>query len=299
MDFEVVRIAVMSDVHSNLAALDACIADSKRYRAEYYLFLGDLIGDWHQPCEVLKHIRTISDRVIRGSREEAVIGRRNGDCGGVWRRYTQYASLEWTYHALSTGELDYLEALPSQMRVPVNEHFSIRMVHHSLFGAEGSLHKQDKDGAVEAWAKTVPDNILLFGHTHEQRQLSMDGKTAINPGSVGMHFNKKKGAEYAILEISEDQLNIIFRQVAYPLDRYAAQFCKTDLYEKSYVWFLLHYISMQQGKNYLPEFLSEIEKERRQSDLSTKGPIPNDVWYKVFEEKFSAKAMGLFLGGSV
>ena len=297
MDYEVVRIAVMSDVHSNLAALDACIDDSKRYKVKYYLFLGDLISDWHQPCEVLKRVRSISDRVIRGNREEAIINRRGGDYGGIWRRYDQFASLEWTYNALSSNDLDYIESLPVQMRVPVNEHFSLRMVHGSVFKINDLLYKKDGNMAVAPSLEAIDDNILLFGHTHEQWQTSLDGKIAVNPGSVGVHFNNKKGAEYAILEIEEDRLNVIFRQVPYRLDKYAAQFCKTDLYEKAYVWFLINYMGMQRGKNCVLDFMEEIEKERRITDLSTKGPVPNDIWYRVFEDKFSSKAMSFFLGG--
>lgn len=297
MDYDVVRIAVMSDVHSNLAALDACIADSKRYKVKYYLFLGDLISDWHQPCEVLKRVRSVSDRVIRGNREEAILNRRCGDYGGIWKRYDQFASLEWTYNALSSDDLDYIESLPAQMRVPVNEHFSLRMVHGSVFHTNDLLYRKDGNAAVAPSLAAIQDNVLLFGHTHEQWQTSLDGKIAINPGSVGVHFNRQKGAEYAILEIEKDMLNVIFRQVEYRLDKYTAQFCKTDLYEKAYVWFLINYMGMQRGRNCLPEFLEEIEKERRETDLSTKGPVPNDIWYKVFEEKFSDKAMSFFLGG--
>jgi putative phosphoesterase len=297
MDYDVVRIAVMSDVHSNLAALDACIADSKRYKVKYYLFLGDLISDWHQPCEVLKRVRSVSNRVIRGNREEAILNRRCGDYGGIWKRYDQFASLEWTYNALSSDDLDYIESLPAQMRVPVNEHFSLRMAHGSVFHTNDLLYRKDGNAAVAPSLAAIQDNVLLFGHTHEQWQTSLDGKIAINPGSVGVHFNRQKGAEYAILEIEKDMLNVIFRQVEYRLDKYTAQFCKTDLYEKAYVWFLINYMGMQRGRNCLPEFLEEIEKERRETDLSTKGPVPNDIWYKVFEEKFSDKAMSFFLGG--
>ena len=297
MDYDVVRIAVMSDVHSNLAALDACIADSKRYKVKYYLFLGDLISDWHQPCEVLKRVKSISDRVIKGNREEALVNRRSGDYGGIWKRYDQFASLEWTYNALSSDDLDYMESLPTQMRVPVNEHFSLRMVHGSVFKINELLYMKYGNQAVAPSLAAIQDNVLLFGHTHEQWQTSLDGKIAINPGSVGVHFNKKKGAEYAILEIEGDMLNVIFRQVDYRLDKYAAQFCKTDLYEKAYVWFMINYMGMQKGKNYIPEFMEAIEKERRLTDLSTKGPIPNDIWNQVFEDRYSNQAASLLLGG--
>ena len=288
MSYDVVRIAVMSDIHSNMAALDACVADSKRYRVKYYLFLGDLVSDWHQPGEVLKKVRSLSSRVTKGGREEKLITRRGGDYDGIWKRYEQFASLEWTYQALSSDDLDYIETLPAQLRVPVNEHFSLRMVHRVQGGTE----------QISSALRSIQDNVLLFGHTHEPFQTEINGKMAINPGSVGLHFNRDKCAEYAILEIEEDQLRVIFRQVEYRLDKYAAQYCRTELYEKAYVWFMMNYMSMQKGKNMIPAFFDEIEKVRQVSDLSVKGPVPNDIWNQVFEDRYSRQAASLLLGGA-
>lgn len=294
MKDDVIRIAVMSDVHSNMAALDACLSDSKRFKTKYYLFLGDLVSDWHQPCEVIKKVSSISERVIRGNRENSLIKRRSLEYDGMWSKYDQFASLEWTYKAMTVKERDYIESLPAQMRVPVNEHFSLRMVHGSVFASDELMYMKDGGEAVRPSLEAIKDNVLLFGHSHEQWQTVVNGKTAINPGSVGVHFNKKCAAEYAILEIEGDHLNVIFRQVSYPLEKYAASFYKTDLYERAHVWFFINYIGMQQGKNILHSFFRDIEEERKITDLSTSGPVPNDIWYKVFEEKYSKIAMNYF-----
>ena len=293
---DVIRLAVLADVHSNLAALDACLSDAKRFRVQCYLFAGDLISDWHQPEEVLDRIERISEHVIRGNREEIMKNRRSGAFAEIWNRYDQFASLAWTYQTLSTEALDYLEALPGQMHIPVNDLYSIRMVHGSVFRTEELLPMRDGDAAVKPSLEAIRENVLIFAHTHEQWQTTVDGKLAVNPGSVGVHFNKKRGAEYCILEFSPYSVNVIFRQVPYDLAKYAAAFCKTDLYEKAYVWFLINYLGMYTGYNYVPAFFKSIERERERFDLSTKGPIPNDIWYKVFEEQFSDRAMQLILG---
>jgi len=284
----------MSDIHSNLAALDACLSDSRRFKTKYYLFLGDLVSDWHQPSEVLKKISSVSERVIRGNRENALIDRRSIGYDGLWSKYDQFASMEWTYKAMSAKERDYIESLPAQMRVPVNEHFSLRLVHGSVFSPDELMLKKNGGEGVRPSLEAVKDNVLLFGHSHEQWQTVVDGKIAINPGSVGIHFNKKQAAEYCIIEIEGDRFEVIFRQVNYPLEKYAASFFKTDLYEKAHVWFFINYIGMQQGNNILNSFFKDIEEERKVSDLSTTGPVPNDIWYKVFEEKYSKLAMDYF-----
>ena len=293
---DMIRLAVLADVHSNLAALDACLSDAKRFNVRCYLFAGDLVSDWHQPNEVIRRIESVSEHVIRGNREEYMIGRRNGDFAGIWSRYAQFASLAWTYEALSSQDLDYLETLPAQMHIPVNDTYSIRMVHGSVFKSNELLYMRDGNAAVKPSLDAIRENILIFAHSHEQWQTTVDGKIAVNPGSVGVHFNKKRGAEYCILEFTPYSMNVIFRQVPYDLAKYAAAYCKTDLYEKAYVWFLINYLGMYTGYNYVPAFFKSIEQERKVSDLSTKGPIPNDIWYGVFEEQYSRRAMQLFLG---
>lgn len=296
MSEEIIRIAVMSDIHSNINALDACIHDSKRYKVKYYLFLGDLITDWEHPHEVLKRVRSISDRVIRGNRENAITDRRNQDFEGIWKRFDSFASMEWTYNQLTTDELDYIENLPKQMRVPVNDKYSIRMVHGSVFSPNEKLLKSQGNMAVAPSFEKIEDNILLFGHTHEQWMTQVDGKIAVNPGSVGVHYNGSRCAEYAILEFYGDEVNVLLRQVEYNFDKAVIAAYKSELYEKAYVWMMIILAGMASGRSIINDFMYDIETERMKTDMTTKGPIPNDVWNKVFEEKYSPLAMKLLFG---
>ncbi|MBO7408184.1 MAG: metallophosphoesterase family protein, partial [Clostridia bacterium] len=58
------KIAVISDIHSNLAALNACLEDSRASGAEKYIVLGDIVSDWHKPNECLSTVRDLTDLVI-------------------------------------------------------------------------------------------------------------------------------------------------------------------------------------------------------------------------------------------
>ena len=64
------RITVISDIHSNLAALEACIDDGKMLGADRYIVLGDIVSDWHKPNECLNIVRDLTDLVIAGNREQ-------------------------------------------------------------------------------------------------------------------------------------------------------------------------------------------------------------------------------------
>ena len=292
----ILRIAVMSDIHSNIDALEACISDSKRYKVKHYLFLGDLITDWDHPSEVIKKVRSLSDRVIRGNRENAISDRRNQDFEGIWRRYDAFASMEWTYETLSSDELDYIDNLPKQMRVPVNDRYSIRMVHGSVFSANDKMLKKDGNMAVARSFSKIEDNILLFGHTHEQWMCEVDGKIAVNPGSVGTHYNEEKCAEYAILEFIDNEVNVIFRKVDYGFSKAVVKLYDSDLCKRAYVWIMIVLSGMAQGRSIIGDFMADIEKVRAEIDMTTKGPVPNDIWNTVFEEKYSKIAMKSVFG---
>ena len=64
---------------------------------------------------------------------------------------------------------------------------------------------------------------------------------------------------------------------------------QSELYEKAYDWVLINYLGMVKGENELKNFLSALEEARRGSELAGSGPIPNDIYAKVFEEQFSEK----------
>ena len=64
---------------------------------------------------------------------------------------------------------------------------------------------------------------------------------------------------------------------------------QSELYEKAYDWVLINYLGMVKGENELKHFLDALEQERSRSELAGSGPIPNDIYNKVFTEQFSEK----------
>ena len=228
-----VRVAIFADIHSNLAALEACIADSTTLGAQEYIVLGDIVSDWHHPNECVDRIRALTPFVIKGNREQYF-----QDASvymDLWEIYDQFASLLWTYQTLTPENLQYLTELPSVLKL-CGRDAKIRAVHGSPFRMNELIRQEDGEGRMIQALESIEEDILLFGHSHEQWKYEFEGKLALNPGSVGCHCNQEGCAEYALLEISDQDVRVTFRQVPYDVDGNFREVMMTDLYQKAYPW---------------------------------------------------------------
>ena len=280
-----IRIAVISDIHSNLAALEACIADSRALGVDKFAVLGDIVSDWHKPNECLELVKSLTELVIAGNREQQM--KDAAKMLDYWILYDQFASLLWTYRQLSARNLMYIRKLPDSLSVATDS-YTLRLVHGSPFMQNELLYKSDGLTRVNDWLDAIPEDILLCGHSHEQWKWEHEGKLALNPGSCGSHFNKRKCAEYAVLELGEKP-EVQFRQVRYNVEANFRELMQTDLYESAYDWTLINYLAMVEGENELDNFIRALNAECAKNEFYGSGPIPNDIFSKVFEEQFSGR----------
>ncbi len=288
-----VRVAIFADIHSNYTALEACIADSKTLGAQEYIVLGDIVSDWHYPNECVDAIRNLTPFVIKGNREQyfkdAMVYM------DLWEIYDQFASLLWTYNTLTPENLQYLTELPSVLKL-CGKDAKIRAVHGSPFRSNELMRKEDGEGQLIRALEAIDEDILLFAHTHEQWKYEFEGKLAVNPGSVGCHFGSEGKAEYALLEITAQDVIVTLRQVAYDVDGNFRNMMKTDLYSKACPWISVIYAAMKNGRDELRHFLDDIEDERKKDPFSLGGPIPNDIYYKVFDELYAPRITEMITG---
>ena len=281
---ETLRVAVLADIHSNYAALQACIDDSRTLGVTEYIVLGDIVSDWHQPNECVEAVRALTPLVIQGNREQYM--KDAAIYMDLWEIYHQFASLRWTYNTLTQENLDYLVNLSPVLSIK-GDGVSIKAVHGSPRRSNELMRREDGEGALIRALNEIEEDILLFAHTHEQWQFDFEGKTAINPGSVGSHFNYAHGAEYAIVEITETAVNTIFRQVPYDVDKNFREATQTDLYTCAAPWVSVIYSAARNGCDELRRFLTDIEEVRKQNEFSQGGPIPNDIYDQVYDELYA------------
>ena len=222
------RVLVVSDIHANLAALDAVLADAKPCDYEAVWCLGDTIGYGPEPDECVSRMRLLKPRAVVGNHDWAVLERMDTD---DFNREARQAVL-WTRGRLSPESLAWLSDLPSD---PIIE------------GDFTLTHGSPRDPVWEyilypaiAYANfahfTTP--FCLVGHTHLQTIFTMgaddhtvnmmrfkagqpaslqrDRRTILNPGSVGQPRDNDPRAAYAILDTTK--ATWIPRRVLYPIE---------------------------------------------------------------------------------
>lgn len=180
------RYLILSDIHSNLTALDAAVKAAEG-RWQKAVCLGDLVGYGPDPNKVIDRIRELEAVTIRGNHDKAVAGIVEGE---EFNPIAQFA-LHWSREQLLPENRQYLVDLPQGP--------------HSLDGfslVHGALHDEDEYVVSPALALdgllSAPTPVTFFGHTHIQ------GGFTFRDDNIGvLHLHPAAGHQYATLTLEE------------------------------------------------------------------------------------------------
>lgn len=206
------RIAVLSDIHSNLDALESVLSSLDSYDALFCL--GDLVGYGAQPNEVIEQVRTLEPQVlIAGNHDYAVA---TGDTSD----FAVHAALavEWTRRKINQRNLDYLISLPHSSSLE-QDGLRVAAYHGS---PRDPINEYVFPGTAEFILRSMIElakaDVLLLGHTH----VPMETKTAsgylFNPGSVGQPRDGDPRASYAVLNMEKDNVDFEIKRIDYDID---------------------------------------------------------------------------------
>jgi diadenosine tetraphosphatase ApaH/serine/threonine PP2A family protein phosphatase len=204
-------LAALYDIHGNLPALEAVLADAQAAGTDRYLLGGDYasLGAW--PVEVLDRLRKLP-----------TVGRLRGN----WERWQESASdapdlpfiksaMDWVREALGPERIADLAALPETAIVDG------RLFCHASPVSDMRSFLPAADADEEELLAGVGQRTVVFGHTHLQfRRVSAGGIELVNPGSVGLPFDGDHRAAYALF--GDGHGDVELRRVDYDHRRYAA-----------------------------------------------------------------------------
>lgn len=219
------RIALLSDIHANLEALDACLAHARERGAERLAFLGDFVG---YGADAVAVVTRIADEVEQGAlaikgNHDAAMERRGG-----YFNETAQASLDWARSTLTAPLLAFLAGLPLTLREP-----PLYFVHASAVAPE-RWDYVDSPGAATRCVQAADATYTFVGHVHDQAlyYAGLSGRmltfrpTAGTPipvgahrrwlavvGSVGQPRDRNPAAGYALFDTERAQ--IAFFRVPY------------------------------------------------------------------------------------
>lgn len=202
------RIAVISDIHSNIYALDAVLTNIETKDVDITVCTGDLVGYGTRPNEVIETLKRNKILTIMGNYDDA-IGNLKIVCGCDYPDPKDYEkaglSMHFTGQATINENKEYLRNLPKELRFTFDNK-AIRFVHGSTRLINEYL-KQDSKEADEVMSELV-DDILVCGHTHIPYAKYYGEKLLVNAGSVGKPKTGNPNANYVIIDIkNEDEIS--------------------------------------------------------------------------------------------
>ncbi|MCX8051345.1 MAG: metallophosphatase family protein [Chlorobi bacterium] len=240
------RIAVISDIHANLPALEACLADIERERPDAIYCLGDLVGYNVWPNEVIECIRSHRIPTIAGNYDVG-IGSASDDCGCAYKteheRQLGKQSIAYTNATITDTNRAYLRGLPAHISIEYRLRsgglYRALLVHGSPRRVNEYLFADRSDESLQRILEAAGADILLCGHTHvpyHRTLRSADGsiRHVINTGSVGKPHDGDPRACYVLLSFGERadgtlELSVEIRRTHYDVERAARAIEKSPL----------------------------------------------------------------------
>lgn len=228
------KVAVVSDVHANLEALDAVLEDARRAGAEKIWSLGDVVGYGADPNAVVERLSKAADVAVAGNHDWAACGKMTL---GFFNSLAKQAA-EWTSESLTEASRRWLAALPLE-RVERG----VRLVHASP-SDPASWHYVLSEAVAEGELSTFDEALCLIGHSHFPGQFESDGarvhyhreprfqlaakrRYLVNVGSVGQPRDGDPRATYLLYDEKDKSLE--HRRVAYDVEAAARKILDAGL----------------------------------------------------------------------
>ena len=209
------KIALFSDIHANLPALEACLKSIEEQQPDAIYCLGDLVGYNVWPNEVINEIRKRGIPTIAGNYDQG-IGLMSDECGCAYKTDGEKdmgkISISYTNSIVKPEERKYLRTLPAHIKVEfqLNEDkLNLLLVHGSPRKINEYLFEDRDEKSLMRIMEGADADIMCFGHTHKpyHRILPTEHthyRHAINIGSVGKPKDGNSQGCYVILTINAD-----------------------------------------------------------------------------------------------
>src|SRR5687768_7370660 len=212
------RIALFSDIHANLPALETCLKSIEEQKPDAVYCLGDLVGYNIWPNEVINEIRKRGIPTIAGNYDQG-IGLMSDECGCAYKTDAEKdmgkISISYTNSLVKPEERKYLRTLPAHIRVEFqlnDDKLNLLLVHGSPRKINEYLFEDRDEKSLQRIMKEAEADIMCFGHTHKPyHRILLTGESdslhyrhAINIGSVGKPKDGDPRGCYVVLTINSN-----------------------------------------------------------------------------------------------
>jgi predicted phosphodiesterase len=215
-----VRVAALYDLHGNLPALAAVLADVAAEEPDAIVLGGDLASG-PMPYETLARVRTLGPRArsLRGNGDRELVALYDGTAADGGETDVWGLRDRWAARQLTRAQRDFLAALPGTLALDVTGLGPTLFCHGSPRRDDEIITRATPEGRLRELLGGIAERVVVCGHTHVQFDRTVDGVRIVNPGSVGMPYEREPGAYWALLGP-----DVSLRRTSYDVAAAAAQF---------------------------------------------------------------------------
>lgn len=231
------RLAVLSDIHGNLAALEMVLADLERAGgADFTWCLGDLAAFGPRPAECIRRVKVLAEenegktfKVIGGNTDRYMVtGERLvtpaakdeesfKKLAGGWQ--ARDSGLNWCVEQIGFEDYEFLKKLIGQELGHQVEGYGYVIGYHAVPGNDESFLLPDTpDEEARDFLLDREGRLAIGGHTHRQMNRSLGNWRVVNAGSVGMSFDNPGHAQWGLFTFEGGQVTVDLRNVPYNVE---------------------------------------------------------------------------------
>jgi len=233
------RLAVLSDIHGNLPALEAVLADVQvQGTPDATWVLGDLVAFCPWPAETLARLRALpnvaflqgnTDRyVVTGQRPVALVHSPEDWAHMPALLAGRDANFRWAVERLSYADYQFLHDLPPRLEMEIPGYGRIVAVHATPADDETNIRPDTPDDVVRPHLTSLDARLLLYGHTHRPVDRLVDSIRLVNAGSVGLPLDGDPRPAYGLLDFEGSRCSVTIRRVTYDREAVIAELERVD-----------------------------------------------------------------------
>lgn len=287
------RVAVISDIHGNLPALEAVLADLRQVGAHLVIVNGDIVNRGPSNREVLECLLNLSiskqghtlapqgfwftlgnhdDLVVKWAQHDPSLAELYND--------PLFEPTAWSVARLPQAHLDWLSNLPFQVVIEqaplrtsgldkaegVGESVLVRATHGSPRHYREGYDEHQTLGTLTEISEDYPARLLVGSHTHRPFMYQLGEALVLNSGAVGAPFNGDVRAQYVVVEVGENHVQVDFRQIPYNLQAALQAYYDSGLMEEGGLGADIFYHETRTARSMLMHFWHWAESQGRPRD---------------------------------
>ena len=214
------KIAVFSDIHGNLTALQTLLDHLASGRFDAIYCLGDLFTPYPGSRQIWELIKSARVQCVQGNNEAALLAHLAGQSD--YRSDDEVRFRPFLKNAAELAPiLDELQAIPLSRTVPLTDKLHLRLCHYSPDEVLRGLHSGVQFN-MDEYVAGLPEQVVLTGHTHTFAARDIQGKQVYTVGSAGLPIKGSHQLEYAVVQDLHGEFSITYQLLPYPFEQQVA-----------------------------------------------------------------------------